>query len=81
MKALPPIVKVDARGIAANGDDVHLHANAEQVRLGHMINVPVLAQYPNGEIRDGNLIRITPKGMEFLKRALPIEMRGTEGSA
>lgn len=79
--ALPTIVKVSAAGIDADGNDVTLHAAADQVRLGHMVNVPVLAQYPNGEIRSGNVVMITPKGLEFLKREVPVDMRKPGGSA
>ncbi|RLQ87081.1 hypothetical protein D8780_01480 [Notoacmeibacter ruber] len=67
------------QGITANGDDVNLHASADQVRLGHMINAPILAEYPDGTLKTGNLVRITPAGLEWLRRNAPVELRRPEG--
>lgn len=81
MKRLPPIVKVDAKGLTADGDDTNLYAGGESLRLGYMVNVPILAEYPDGKLYDANLNKVTPKGLEFFHRELPIALRMPEGSA
>lgn len=78
---LPAIVRVDANGMTAAGDDTNLYAGGESLQLGYMVNVPIVAEYPDGKLYDAALIQVTPKGMEFFRRELPIEMRKPEGSA
>lgn len=77
----PIIVKVDRNGVDAEGNDTNLIAAAEPVRLGYMVNVPILAEYPDGKLRQGNLMRITPAGLEYFRRVVPLDIRNPEGSA
>ncbi len=75
------IVKVDWNGVGANGEDFHSIAAPEPVALGYMVNVPTLIEYPNGKLAEGNQVMITPRGMEYFKREVPLEIRDTEGAA
>ena len=76
-----PLVKVDANGITADGDDTRLAAQPHAVAAGYFVNVPVLAQYPDGAIRTGTIAMITEKGMEHFKRTMPLDMRTPGGTA
>ncbi|QNQ62529.1 hypothetical protein IB024_01865 [Brucella sp. 6810] len=75
------VVKVNWDGVADDGEDYHFFAAPEPVALGYMINIPTLIQYPNGEIAEGNQVKVTPAGIEFLKREYPLEDRETQGRA
>ena len=75
------IVKVGFDGKDVLGDDYTIVAAPEAVARGLMINFPTLIQYPNGKIKTGNLVKITPAGLAFFKRELPMELRGTVGTA
>lgn len=75
------VVKVDWEGKGTMGEDYNFVAAPEATALGYMLNIPTLIQYPDGKIKTGNRIKITPKGMEMLKRDVPLEIRDTEGTA
>lgn len=75
------IVKVDWNGVDAGGEDFHFFASPEPVALGYMVNVPTLIQYPDGKLAEGNQVKITPRGLEYFKREVPLEIRDTEGAA
>ncbi|MQX77570.1 hypothetical protein [Sinorhizobium medicae] len=75
------IVKVDWSGKDAAGEDYLLHAAPELVARGLMVNVPTPIQYPDGRIETGNQVKITPSGLAFLKREVPVGLREPEGRA
>lgn len=63
-----PIIKVDRKGRDAMGEDYTHEAAPHIVAAGYMINIPTLIQWPNGKVETGNLVKITPTGVEYLKR-------------
>ncbi|MDG3578358.1 MULTISPECIES: hypothetical protein [Rhizobium] len=75
------VVKVDWSSKDVTGEDYSVHAVPEAVVRGFMINVPTLIQYPNGKIKTGNQVKVTPAGLDYLKRQMPVEMRAPEGQA
>lgn len=75
------VVKVDWSGHDLAGEDYHLHASPEPVALGYMINVPTLVQYPDGTLKAGNQVKITPLGMEYFKREMPVEIQEVRGNS
>lgn len=75
------VVKVNWNGVGTDGEDYNLRASPEPVALGYMVNVPTLIQYPNGKLAEGNQVKITPRGLEYFKREVPLEIRDTEGAA
>lgn len=75
------VVKVDWDGKDATGGDYTVVATPEAVALGYMHNIPTLIQYPDGRVQTGNQVMVTPKGLEFLKREVPVDIRDPQGSA
>lgn len=74
------IIKVDRNGLGPDGDSYDHLANPDLVRAGYMVNRPVLIQYPDGRLKEGNEIRLTAKGIEHLRRNLPVEDRAPAGN-
>ncbi|WCK26659.1 hypothetical protein [Agrobacterium pusense] len=75
------IIDVNKRGVSADGQTFDEFASPYPVQMGYMINVAVKLRFPNGKLRDGNKVMITPKGVEFFKREVPLSIRDTKGGA
>jgi len=75
-------INVDAQGVGIlDGEDHHLRAARKAVRAGLLVNEDVLLRYPDGTVGKGTRVLVTPKGLEHLKREMPIGSRGREGTA
>lgn len=75
------VIDVDANGVDKAGNDYHLHAYKDKVSAGLMVNWPVLIRYPDGRIAEGNKVMITQKGLDMLRREIPVGDREPEGTA
>jgi len=75
----PEIVSVNWRGENANGDSYLHRVQPAALRSGLMTEQKVLIQYPDRRIDQGYRIKITPKGMEEIRKAMPVEVREPEG--
>lgn len=75
------VVQVGYDGKDSAGEDYHLRAGDEPLAKGYMVNIPTLIQYPDGKVAEGNQVKITPKGMEWLQRNVPIDIREPQGGA
>jgi hypothetical protein len=76
---MPHVIEVDQDGVDAEGNDYHLYAYDDKVAAGLMKNEPVLVRYPDGRVAEGNRAMVTRKGLELLKREMP--MGPTQGNA
>lgn len=76
-----PVIKVGISGKASDGEEFDHAAIPEMVNAGYMINRPVILEYPDGVRVTGNQVRITPAGMDFFRRTVPLEIRNTAGEA
>ncbi|GHA13143.1 hypothetical protein GCM10007989_04650 [Devosia pacifica] len=74
------VVTFDGVGLT-DGENYHHRAGRKAVRAGFMINQDVVLQYPDGSMGRGTRILVTPKGLERLKRSMPLSLRGSEGTA
>ena len=75
------VIDVNEDGECPDGLDYTDFATPEVIAAGLMINVPVVLRYPDGRMKHANEARITPKGLDELRRTMPLEMRGTDGTA
>lgn len=75
------IIDVNRKGQSPDGETYDQIASPFPVEMGYMVNVAVKLRFPNGKLRDGNKVMITPKGMEFFKREVPLSIRDTKGGA
>lgn len=64
------VVDVNEVGIDANGDEYDFVASADKVSEGLMVNEPVLLRYPNGDLKEGNRLTITQRGMAVLAKEM-----------
>jgi hypothetical protein len=46
-----------------------------------MINQAVVLEFPDGTRRAGNQVLVTPAGIEWLSRNIPVEIRDAKGQA
>ncbi|EFL88278.1 two component transcriptional regulator [Ahrensia sp. R2A130] len=76
-----PIIQVNADGRSSDGEEYDDIASDEMVSKGYMINVPVILQHPDGRLEQSSQVRVTPSGIEFLRREIPVELRHTKGTA
>lgn len=72
---------MNSEGVSADGETYDNVAAPEIVASGYMINQPVVIRYPNGQAFNANKVLITPAGMKWLERELPIDMRDHQGRA
>ncbi|TRB03481.1 hypothetical protein EXN61_21705 [Agrobacterium tumefaciens] len=75
------IIDVNRNGQSPDGETYDQVAAPYPVEMGYMVNVAVKLRYPNGKLRNGNKVMITPKGMEFFQREMPLSIRNTTGGA
>jgi hypothetical protein len=75
------VIDVDTRGVALNGETFDDIATKRIVAKGYMTNETVLLRFPDGKVKKGNRIRVTPRGLEALRRELPVADRPAEGTA
>ncbi len=70
MTAMPEIIDVDEDGFDADGQEFSLEGCADRVRAGLLVNQPVRLRYPDGRVRAGNRVLITPAGRARIARLL-----------
>lgn len=69
------VINVNSEGVSADGETYDNIAAPGIVASGYMINQPVVIRYPNGKTFHTNKVLITPAGMKWLERELPIDLR------
>ncbi len=74
-------IDVDAHGRDAEGNSYDNTAAPESVAAGYLINEPVILRYPNGRLARANEVQVTPCGLEWLRRVMPLDARNIGGSA
>lgn len=75
------VVAVDAHGRSAEGDEFNERAAEDIVAAGLMVNQAVVLEFPDGTRRTGNQVLVTPAGVEWLSRNMPVEIRDPKGQA
>ncbi|MBA9071736.1 hypothetical protein FHR71_005522 [Methylobacterium sp. RAS18] len=74
--ALPSIIKVDASGKDAGGNDYQDRVAPHIIAAGLMLERPVLLQYPDGRLEQAVEVRVTPKGLEHIRHQLQADEAG-----
>ncbi len=72
-------VNVNLQKVDAEGNEYGDVATPEVVANGWMINKPIRLRLPDGSTVISNEVLITPKGLEHLRREMPIDLRGSFG--
>lgn len=67
------VILVDENGIDADGIDYRERPRRKAVRAGFVVASPVILQYPDGRQVHGQEVRITPKGIEQIRRSLEMD--------
>jgi hypothetical protein len=75
------VVQVDWNGRDAAGEEYTYSAADEPLKQGLLVNVPTLIQYPDGRLATGNRIAVTPMGLDWLTRSMPLGARNAQGEA
>lgn len=79
---LPSIIKVDARGRDAEGNDFRNRVEPHIIAAGLMVERPVLLQYPDGRLEESVEVRMTAKGIEHVRQQMKADKAGhTPGNA
>jgi hypothetical protein len=74
-------IAVDALGVGAGGETFSDVAAPDMVRAGYMINQAVVLRFPDGMLAEGNRVLVTPDGIDFLRREMPLDMQKAIGNA
>ena len=70
MSIAAEIIDVDEDGFDAEGTEFGLFAHDDKVKAGLLVNQQVKLRFPNGAIRAGNRVLITPAGRARIAKLL-----------
>lgn len=76
-----PVIDVNQFGRDAEGNEFGWAATPEAVNEGLMRNRRVLLRFPDGLLIESVQAFVTPKGLDYFRRTMPIEDRDVAGTA